>query len=138
MRGISNDVLGKLIPVQIIGTQRSGSNLLRVMLNQLHGVFAPHPPHILKTFDPIAPFYGDLNNIENYTELVSDICKFVEKNPVPWLNSQLDPELILKYSAGKTLLDVYLAIHEVNARANKARFWFNKSMHKPFSIFSLP
>ena len=38
---------------QFIGTQRSGSNLLRLMLNQLEGIYAPHPPHILKTFYPL-------------------------------------------------------------------------------------
>jgi len=134
MRGIRNDIFGSLVPVQIIGTQRSGSNLLRVMLNQLQGVFAPHPPHILKTFDPIVRFYGDLNDIDNYTELVSDICKFVEKNPVPWLNSRFDPDLILKYSSQRTLLDAYLTIHEVNALANKAKFWFNKSMQNVYFI----
>ncbi len=134
MRGISKDVFRDLVPVQIIGTQRSGSNLLRVMLNQLHGVFAPHPPHILKTFDPIVRFYGDLDDIDNYTELVSDICEFVERNPVPWLNSRFDPELILKYSRERTLLEAYLAIHEVNASANRAKFWFNKSMQNVYFI----
>jgi len=134
MMGNNKDIFKDLVPVQIIGTQRSGSNLLRVMLNQLHGVFAPHPPHILKTFDPITRLYGDLNNNDNYAELVSDICKFVEKNPVPWLNSQFDPELILKYSSGRSLLDAYKTIHEVNARANNARFWFNKSMLNVYFI----
>jgi hypothetical protein len=132
--GKYKDVYKDLVPVQIIGTQRSGSNLLRVMLNQLPGVFAPHPPHILKTFDPIVRFYGDLNNDDNYTELVTDVCKFVEKNPVPWLNSRFDPDLILKYSSGRSLLDVYLTIHEMNARANNARFWFNKSMQNVYFI----
>lgn len=134
MRGISKDVFRDLVPIQIIGTQRSGSNLLRVMLNQLHSVFAPHPPHILKTFDPIAKFYGNLDDPGNYSELVTDICEFVGNNPVPWLNSQFDPELILKYSNGRSLLDAYLTLHEVNALANKARFWFNKSMQNVYFI----
>jgi hypothetical protein len=134
MMGNSKDVLKDLVPVQIIGTQRSGSNLLRVMLNQLHSVFAPHPPHILKTFDPIARFYGNLDDSDNYTELVSDICEFVGKNPVPWLNSQFDPEIVVKYSTGRSLLDAYKTIHEMNAHANNARFWFNKSMMNVYFI----
>jgi hypothetical protein len=134
MRGIHKREFDKLVPVQIIGTQRSGSNLLRLMLNQLHGVFAPHPPHILKTFMPILNYFGDLNKPENYRELVEDICEFVRINPVPWLNSQLDPEMIIAHSNTPTFLEAYRKIHEVNAMANQARIWFNKSMQNVYYI----
>ena len=46
--------------IQLIGTQRSGSNLLRLMLNQLDEICAPHPPHILSVFLPILSKYGNL------------------------------------------------------------------------------
>jgi hypothetical protein len=52
--------LKEFSPIQFIGTQRSGSNLLRVMLNQLPEISAPHPPHILKTFFPLLPLYGNI------------------------------------------------------------------------------
>ena len=52
--------------LQIIGTQRSGSNLLRVMLNQLPEIVAPHPPHILQNFLPIIDKYGDLKIDANF------------------------------------------------------------------------
>lgn len=35
------------MPIFMIGTQRSGSNLLRLMLYQLPCIAAPHSPHIL-------------------------------------------------------------------------------------------
>jgi len=132
MREKRKDVYKDLVPVQIIGTQRSGSNLLRVMLNQLQGVFAPHPPHILKTFHPLIQYYGDLNQIKNYSALAHDICEFVKRNPVPWLDSQLDPELILKHSRDRTLLEAYRKVHEINAIAHNAKFWFNKSMQNVY------
>jgi hypothetical protein len=134
MREKRKDVWKDLVPVQIIGTQRSGSNLLRVMLNQLQGVFAPHPPHILKTFEPIVSFYGDLSIEDNFRDLATDICHFVERNPVPWLNSQFDPMQIIDHAKERTLLGIYLAIHEVNAAANSARYWFNKSMRNVYFI----
>ncbi len=34
------------MPIFMIGTQRSGSNLLRLMLNQLPEIAAPHPPSL--------------------------------------------------------------------------------------------
>ena len=120
--------LSGLIPVQIIGTQRSGSNLLRLMLNQLKGVFAPHPPHILATFMEFAPFYGDLAQPENFTELVADICGFVKKNPVPWRQDTLETELIAHHSREQSLFGIYRSIYEINAVSHDARWWFNKSL----------
>jgi hypothetical protein len=68
----------------MIGTQRSGSNLLRLMLNQLNGVSAPHPPHILERLMPLLPAYGDLTIVSNFEKLIEDVCTLVETNPVPW------------------------------------------------------
>jgi hypothetical protein len=58
--------------IQIIGTQRSGSNLLRVILDQSDQIASPHPPHILTTFIPLLPLYGPLNEL-SYMQLVSDV-----------------------------------------------------------------
>ena len=81
--------------IQFIGTQRSGSNLLRTMLNQLPEIAAPHPPHILKTFEPILPIYGDLNDNTNFESLVNDVCLWVELNPVSWQSSKFDRAKIM-------------------------------------------
>jgi hypothetical protein len=123
-----------LIPVQIVGTQRSGSNLLRLMLNQLNGVFAPHPPHILKTFYKIIDYYGDLRVDANFYDLVSDICEFVRLNPVPWRNDSLDPEVVIRYCTERSLFEIYRRIYEINALSHKAKFWFNKSMQNVYFI----
>ena len=45
-------------PLYIIGTERSGSNLLRVILNAHADIDVPHPPHILKYLHALAPGYG--------------------------------------------------------------------------------
>ena len=47
----------------MIGTQRSGSNLLRLMLNQQPAIASPHPPHILERFMPLLPLYGNLDTL---------------------------------------------------------------------------
>ena len=68
----------------MIGTQRSGSNLLRLMINQAPDIAAPHPPHILERFAPLLPIYGDLAQERNFVRLVDDVVRMVEVNPVPW------------------------------------------------------
>ena len=57
---------------QLIGTQRSGSNLFRLMLNEFDDVFAPHPPHLLKTFYSITSNYNNLEKDKNLKRLVRE------------------------------------------------------------------
>ncbi len=104
------------------------------MLNQLHGVFAPHPPHILKTFYKIIDHYGDLHEDANFNELVTDICDFVKLNPVPWRNDTLDPGLILEHCRERSLFEVYRKLYEINALSHQAVYWFNKSMQNVYFI----
>ena len=78
------------MPILMIGTQRSGSNLLRLMLNQLPDIAAPHPPHILQRMMPLEKGYGDLSKDKKFQLLVDDVCKLVELNPVPWEGVKLD------------------------------------------------
>ena len=80
----------------MIGTQRSGSNLLRLMLNQLPGIAAPHPPHILQRMTPLLAAYGDLDHDVNYFSLIEDVCRLVELNPVPWEGVSFDREQIAR------------------------------------------
>ena len=47
-------------PLFIIGTERSGSNLLRVILDAHSRISVPHPPHIMRYFSPLVARYGDL------------------------------------------------------------------------------
>ena len=72
--------------IQLIGTQRSGSNLLRLMLNQLDDISAPHPPHILSTFLPVLEKYGNLKTSKNLNNLILDVCKWIKLNPIKWEN----------------------------------------------------
>jgi len=104
------------------------------MLNQLHGVFAPHPPHILKTFHKIIDHYGDLRDDAHFRELVADICEFVRLNPVPWKNDTLDPDLVIMHCTERSLFEVYRKIYELNALYHQAAYWFNKSMQNVYFL----
>ncbi len=113
--------------IQIIGTQRSGSNLFRLMLNQLAEISAPHPPHILQRFVPLLPKYGNLSNIENFRKLTHDVCTLVELNPVPW-EVELNREEIISSCRENTIYELFRIIYELKARQENAQFWVCKSM----------
>ncbi len=112
----------------MIGTQRSGSNLLRLMLNELPRIAAPHPPHILQRLMPLVPNYGDLEQRENFAQLIEDVCRLVELNPVPWEGVTLDRKDIRRRCRRHTLMAVYQAVYDAMAEAWEARSWCCKSL----------
>ncbi len=112
----------------MIGTPRSGSNLLRLMLNELPRIAAPHPPHILPRMMPLVPNYGDLDKQENFARLVDDVCRLVELNPVPWEGVTLDRAEIERRCRRHTLLGVYEAVFDTMAAAWEARSWCCQSL----------
>ena len=112
----------------MIGTQRSGSNLLRLMLNQLQEVSAPHPPHILERFIPLLPAYGDLSDQENFSLLVHDVCSLVAYNPVQWKHINLKENEIIKRCSTHSLAGIVKVIYEMNAENEGAYIWMCKSL----------
>lgn len=126
-----------IIPMSflMIGTQRSGSNLLRLMLNQIDGIAAPHPPHILQRFMPLVPKYGDLNQADTFRVLVDDVCRLVESNPVAWEGVTLDRDDIVARCQAPSVVAVFYAIYDILAETWGAKRWCCKSLA---NVFYLP
>lgn len=112
----------------MVGEQRSGSNLLRLILNESSSIAAPHPPHILQRFMPLLPVYGSLNKQKSFKRLIDDVCRLVELNPVPWDKVKLDRKEILNRCKEKSLIAVYGAVMDIYAEAHNAKAWMCKSM----------
>jgi hypothetical protein len=113
----------------MIGEQRSGSNLLRIMLGQTDQIAAPHPPHILQRMMPLVPLYGDLNHKDAFTRLVDDVCRLVEHNPVPWENiTTFDREDVARRCRVPSLVAVFGAVMDIYAEVNGKSKWLCKSM----------
>lgn len=113
--------------LQFIGTQRSGSNLLRVMLNQHPEISAPHPPHILQVMMPLLKSYGDLKNDSNFARLVDDVCTLVELNPVDW-KIKFNREDVIARCENRSSPQAMKAVYEVKAGNDDASVWCCKSM----------
>lgn len=118
----------KYTAVQMIGTQRSGSNLLRLMMNQLPEVSAPHPPHIIERFMPMLSLYKSLHNDVNFRRLVVDVCELINSNPVAWTGVDLSADELIDVCHEHTLTELTRVIYEQKARQDSARIWMCKSM----------
>ena len=114
--------------IHMIGTQRSGSNLLRLMLNQLSEIASPHPPHILQRMYPLLGHYGDLSSRTSFERLVDDVCKLVELNPVPWEGVILDRSDVASRCRERSLVAVFGAVYDIWAESQGASMWCGKSL----------
>lgn len=114
--------------IQMIGIQRSGSNLLRLLLDQYPEVAAPHPPHILQRLMPLLPLYGNLAEPANLSHLADDVCRLIETNPVPWTDIRLDRQELAAACRQPTLVELFRLVYEQLARQRGARMWLCKSL----------
>lgn len=112
----------------MVGEQRSGSNLLRLILNASGEIAGPHPPHILQRFMPLMDIYGDLTDEKQFMKLIDDVCRLVEYNPVPWEKVVLDRQDIRRRCRENNLVAVFGAVMEAYAEAQNASAWICKSM----------
>lgn len=113
--------------VFMIGTQRSGSNLLRLMVNQAPSIAAPHPPHILERFTPLLPAYGDLRDESSFQRLVDDVVTLVEVNPVSW-GVEFDRADIRRRCRDNSLVAVFGSVMDRMAEAYGKPHWMCKSL----------
>ena len=112
----------------MIGEQRSGSNLLRLMLEQHPRITAPHPPHILQRMMPLLSVYGDLGSKSAFSQLIEDVCELIHRNPVPWDAVELDEEEVFRRCRERSLVAVYGAVMDLYAEVEMADHWVCKSM----------
>jgi hypothetical protein len=113
-------------PLFIIGTERSGSNLLRLMLNEHPSIAIPHPPHILKELGPLEPRYGDLSDDRNFRRLVEDTVRLVELHFSPW-GLRVDPEAAFREAPARSVYGVQAALYDQYRRAKGKDRWGCKS-----------
>jgi hypothetical protein len=103
-------------PIFIIGTERSGSNLLRLILNSHSNITIPHPPHLMRDFHNLEVLYGDLNIESNFNNLLNDCIRFVNAHFAPW-----------PYMVKKEDLQIYVALYEQYLKSKNKKRWGCKS-----------
>ena len=121
-----------LSSIQIIGTQRSGSNLLRLILNQYDEISAPHPPHVLKTFASLLPHYKNLEDKNNFNLLANDVADFVNANPVPWNENKIEADELVSRARNNSLLSLYETLYIKKAEQDNCSIWCCKSMSNEY------
>jgi hypothetical protein len=61
-------------PIFILGAQRSGTTMFRLMLNSHKNLALPHEVGFITGLYRLLPGYGDLSKSENVARLLEDVC----------------------------------------------------------------
>jgi len=113
-------------PIFIVGTERSGSNLLRLILDTHPNISIPHPPHIMHEIAPLEQRFGDLTQDKNFRSLIDAAVRIVELHFAPW-DIDIDRERIFKEAGDKNTYCIKRAIYEQFMRAKGKKRWGCKS-----------
>jgi hypothetical protein len=115
-----------MAPIFIIGTERSGTNLLRLILNSHPNIAIPHPPHIMKNFFKLEPLYSDLCKDINFKRLIQDVVKMVQLHPYPW-GIKIDQDKIFRDIQERNLINICFAIYDQYLASTHKKRWGCKS-----------
>ncbi|MFH1463439.1 MAG: sulfotransferase [Pseudomonadota bacterium] len=113
-------------PVYIIGTERSGSNLLRLVLNAHSRIALPHPLHLMRYFAPMEAAYGDLGVAANFARLVDDVLLLERVHIHPW-EVPIDRARLIAEARPRDAMGLLGALYEQVMEAEGKARWGCKS-----------
>jgi hypothetical protein len=113
-------------PIYIVGTERSGSNLLRLILDAHPHIAVPHPPHFLRYFARLEAGYGDLSDPRHLGRLADHMLRLLSVHIHPW-ELTIDRERLLAEARPRDLLGLNCAFYEQYMAAMGKVRWADKS-----------
>jgi hypothetical protein len=116
-------------PFFVIGTERSGSNLLRLILTSHSRLAVPHPPHLVRYFRPLEGRYGDLGDDPAFRRLVGDVRALLDTHIYPW-DVTIDWDRVAREARPRDAFGVQFALYAQYAAAKgKARWGCKSTFH---------
>ncbi|MFF5084436.1 sulfotransferase family protein [Actinoplanes sp. NPDC000266] len=111
----------------MVGTQRSGSNLVRLVLNGIDDVVAPPSAHEYRDFAELYPYYAP-HGPDELVRLAEDLAQLVRLNALPWPEAELTGKIIASQAGGPALSQIIMAMYDELARQTGSVSWVNKCL----------
>jgi len=114
--------------VFILYSERSGSNLLRVLLGNHPNLSAPVSPQFFDSFTPHIEKFGDLRKRENSISLISKLITYANHPFSDW-NLKISTEDIYSEFAPQNFIETVDALYATKAREDKKAGYVCKERH---------
>lgn len=111
--------------VIILASERSGTNLLRVLLGKHKDISAPVPAHFFNAFKAQIHLYGDLNKVENCTKLMTHFLSIANHPFSDWKIDTPAKELVNRFDVN-SFQSAFDAIHREFAAKEKKIHYVSK------------
>jgi len=118
-------------PIFIVCAPRSGSTLLRLILDAHPNIAIPPPAWLYELIRPYLYSYGDCNDTANFLELCEDM---LETPTIKRWNLNIDASDLAKKSKQQNFAAVYEALHIIYAEATGKQRWGEKTPRNSFWI----
>ncbi len=115
----------------LMGTERSGTNLLARMLDAHPLVASPPPAHLVRRLAEHRPRYGNLGDDRNWRELLRDTADLLATALAPW-RSTWTAERLAAEVRPRGLVPLLRHVHarEVQARGKRRLFLKENHVHR--------
>lgn len=120
----------------IVGSERSGGNLLRVLLGNHSKVEAPIPVHFCDVFCDIVPKYGSLSEQSNAVKLLEHMIRYANSEFSDWALRANALEIVELLNVN-SFPSAFSAIHMAKAQESGKEMWFCKDNHMHKYAFPL-
>ncbi len=128
-------------PVFLLSSERSGSNLIRVMMDSHPKLCAPHSPHLVKVFVPLLPNYGPLTNTPALAQLAKDMVHVVDIQLRGWPHLPT-PEQVVEFCDEPSFPGLVRSLYGLAAKHdNKSRLFIKDNgnmQHAPDLVVLFP
>lgn len=113
-------------PVIILGSERSGTNLLRVILHSHSEIVSPPPAGFIDALMPIQARYFPEGRPDYLSQLIDDVIVMTKTHHDPW-DINLDAEAIKERLADQSsLLNIFCTVNDIYAEQKGRRLWVSK------------
>lgn len=126
------------VPVFLLATERSGTNLLRRILGSHSRIAGPSPPHLIRWLLERQHYYGDLSSDVAFRRLAEHALFLVEHQLQPWSLALDADALTVRIPPGeRTVLRLIGELYDAHAEQSGASRWFCKERLLAYYAFEI-
>lgn len=114
-------------PILMIGTARSGTNLLARILDMHSRMRVPYPLHLMQALAGLQSSYGNLTDDKQMLALIDDARLLAANHTVPWKNVH-SAQSVLEALPQRSVFGVMAALWELDTRAAGKKRWCDRSI----------
>jgi hypothetical protein len=118
-------------PIFIVSSPRSGSTLLRLILDAHPAIAVPSPAWLYEFVYPFLYSYGDLSKDENFRELVQDM---IEMPTIKTWMVDFTVDEVVEQCPNRSFKEAYAYLHVKDAEAKGKIRWGEKSPRNGYWI----